>query len=448
MTDRLRISVSGVRGKVPEALDVDTASRLASSFASYLEEGRVAVCRDSRASSKMLSLAVATSLMAAGLDCIDYDLIPVPFLQYALAKGKVPCAGGIAVSAGHNPLPWNALVLLSESGYYLEATEGPEVFNILEAGEFKKAGWETLGRSIQEKFDLENYLTSLGGLIDVPRLQGCRYKVVADPCNGVASPFLAPYCDFFGLELVAINQDTDKPFPHPPEPSPENASQTEAVVKASGAQLGFLMNSDGSRLSLVDEKGEALSEELTVPLCLLALKGKVNKAISTVATSSLVEWAASRSGMQLLRTRVGQSSVTHTMAAEGALVGGEGSGSLAFLPFSPGYDGLLALTLILDWMAESGRPLSELKAQLPALFRRKIRIEVPPDRIYRVMDRLEAVFQQDAPDITDGIRVERPDAWFIIRPSTTEFILRIMIEGRDPKPVDSIEDEIRERMEL
>jgi phosphomannomutase len=446
MTDRLRISVSGIRGKVPEALDVEVASRLASSFASYIEEGRIAVCRDTRFSSEMLSLAVVAAVLASGLDCLNYEQIPVPFLQYALAHQEKPCSGGIAVSAGHNPLPWNALVLLGESGYYLEATEGPEVFNIFEAGDFKKAGWEELGHAERQGFVLEPYLASLAKLIDLPRLKDAGFKVVADPCNGVVSAFLPAYCDFFGFNLVSINQDPGKPFPHPPEPSPENSSQTEAVVKASGADMGFLLNSDGSRVSFVDEKGEALSEEQTLPLCLLALEGKVRKVVSTVATSSLVEWAAAQTGMRLLRTRVGQSAVTHTMAAEEAPVGGEGSGSLAYLPFSPGYDGLLALTLVLDWMAARQRPLSELRAVLPGLIRKKIRVDVPPDQTYRVMDRLEAVFLEENADITDGIRVERPDAWFIIRPSTTEFILRIMIEGNNENAVESLEDEIRERI--
>ncbi len=445
MTDRLRISVSGVRGTVPEALDVDVASRFASAFASYLESGPIAVCRDTRISSEMLGMAVMASLMAAGLDGINLGQIPVPFLQFYL--GRNGCTGGIAVSAGHNPLPWNALVLLSEAGYYLESTEGPEVFNIYEAGSFKKASWKELGQVRPRSFPLEQYLDALAGLINRPRLQEAGFKLVADPCNGVVSSFLAPYCEHFNLNLVAINDEPSKPFPHPPEPSPDNASQTQAVVKASTADLGILTNSDGSRLSLVDERGIALSEELTFPLCLLALEGKVSRAVSTVATTSLVDWAAQRAGIRLLRTRVGQSAVTHTMAAEEAEVGGEGSGSLAYLPFSPGYDGMLALTLLLDWMAARERPLSELADVFPPLVRRKLRIAVPPAQTYKVMDRLEETYAREHLDSTDGIRVERPGAWFIIRPSTTEFILRIMVEGEDEDVVDSIGDEIQERIQ-
>jgi phosphomannomutase len=444
MTDRLRISVSGVRGKVPEALDVDVASRFASAFAAYLEDGRIALCRDFRFSSEMLSMAAVSAIMSAGLDCLDFGQIPVSFLQFYLAQHD--CSGGIAVSAGHNPLPWNALVLLGESGFYLEATEGPEVFNIYEAGNFNKASWQELGQKQQIPFPIEHYLASLAKLVNLPRLKAAGFKIVADPCNGVVSPFLSSFCEYFFLQMISINDEPDKPFPHPPEPSPENASQAEAVIKASGADLGFLLNSDGSRISLVNEKGTALSEELTLPLCLLALQGKIRKAVSTVATTSLVDWAAQQAGISLLRTRVGQSAVTHTMVAQNAELGGEGSGSLAYLPFSPGYDGLMALTLILDWMAAQQKPLSQLTAVMPNLVRKKIRIHVPPDRTYKVMDKLEAVFSKENADYTDGIRVQRPKAWFIIRPSTTEFILRIMIEGEDAETLDSIEHEIRERI--
>ncbi len=445
MTDRLRISVSGVRGKVPDALDVDVASRFASAFAAYLEDGRIALGRDFRFSSEMLSMAVVSSIMSAGLDCLDFGQIPVSFLQYYLAQNS--CSGGIAVSAGHNPLPWNALVFMGEAGFYLEATEGPEVFNIYESGNFNKANWQELGQKQQIPFPIEQYLASLAKLVNLPRLRAAKFKIVADPCNGVVSPFLASLSDYFSLQLVSINDEPDKPFPHPPEPSPENASQAEAVTKASGADLGFLLNSDGSRISFVNEKGEALSEELTLPLCLLALQGRIRKAVSTVATTSLVDWAAQQAGVILLRTRVGQSAVTHTMVAENAELGGEGSGSLAYLPFSPGYDGLLALILVLDWMAARQQSLSQLTAAMPSLFRKKIRIRVPPDRTYKVMDKLEAVFSKESVDYTDGIRVQRPRTWFIIRPSTTEFILRIMIEGEDAETLDSIEHEIRERIE-
>lgn len=444
MDDRLRITVSGIRGKVPGALHVGIASKFASAFAAYLEQGTVAICRDSRPSSAMLLRAATSSLMAAGLNVADFSCLPVSLMQHVMRGGEF--SGGIAVSAGHNPLPWNAVLLLNENGNYLEAAEGSEVFNIYEAEEFQKAAWDRLGTVRETEFPTAAYLNALARLVEPDRIRRAGYKVVADPCNGALSTFLQPFADFFGLELVSINDQPGKPFPHPPEPAPENASQVQAVVRAVDADLGFLFNSDGSRISFVDESGAALSEEATVPLCLLALESKINKFVTTSATSRWTDWAAQRSGIRLLRTRVGQSAVTHLMETESAEAGGEGSGSFSYAPFSSGYDALLSLTLVLDLLSRNGKSLSEWVAAFPPLHRRKIKIDVPAHKIYRVMDRLEEAYAEERPDFTDGIRIQRQDVWFLIRPSTTEFILRIMIEGGNPEEAAAIEDEIRERI--
>ena len=360
---------------------------------------------------------------------------------------KKSFSGGIAVSAGHNPLPWNAVILLNENGCYLEASEGSEVFNINEAESFQKAAWNNLGQVKKHKFPLELYLNKLSSLVDLIQIRKAKFKVVADPCHGVVSPFLKAYADNFHLTLIPINNIPKKPFPHPPEPNQENASQVEAVVKATGANLGCLLNSDGSRISLVNEKGIGLSEEFTVPLCLLSLQGKIKKAVTTSVTSTWTDWAAETSGTRLLRTKVGQSAVSHLMEVEEAEAGGEGSGSFAFLPFSPGYDGLLSLALILDLMAKKEKSLSEIISLFPKLFHKKLKLPVSAEKTYRMMARLEDIFSPEKPDFSDGIKVKRQGVWFSIRPSSTEFILRIMIEGKSLEIVESVEDEILERLE-
>jgi phosphomannomutase len=140
--------------------------------------------------------------------------------------------------------------------------------------------------------------------------------------------------------------------------------------------------------------------------------------------------------------------VIHTMEGEGAEAGGEGSGSLSLLSFSKGYDSLLTLSLILDFISREEKSLSELRGTFPSMFMKKIKIEVPPERTYKVMDRLEDIFRKENPDFTDGIRVERKGVWFNIRPSATEFVLRITVEGEKEEAVEAIADELKERMEL
>lgn len=446
MQEGLRISVSGIRGEVPDALNVEVASKFSSAFSSYLEEGRIGVCRDSRYSSHMLEMAVLSSVIASGLDCVDFGMLPIPFLQFFMREEAF--TGGIAVTAGHNPLPWNAVVLLDGGGHYLEASEGSEVFNIYEAGDFNNVPWKELGGVEKKTFPIEHYFEEISKLVNVERISRAGFKVVADPCNGVVSSFLGAFGDFFNLELISINDDPEKPFPHPPEPSFENASQVEAVVKSTGADLGFLLNSDGSRISFVSEKGNGLSEECTFPLCLLSLKDRIKKAVSTIVTSGLADWVAERCGVKILRTKVGQSAVVHMMEAEGAGAGGEGSGSFALSSFSSGYDALLSLSLVLDLISGEEKGLSEIISPFPKLYMRKLKIEVPPERTYKVMDKLEDVYSKENPNFMDGIRIDRKGVWFNIRPSATEFLLRLFIEGEKEELVESIEEEIRGRIEL
>jgi len=446
MKDRLRISVSGIRGQVPGALNVGVVSQFSSAFTSTLEKGQIAVCRDSRISSHMFAMAVLSSVIAGGLDCANFGLLPTPFLQFLMGKERY--SGGIAITGGHNPVSWNAVILLDTEGDYLDISEGAEVFNTYEAGDFTKASWKKLGHIQTVTFPMDRYFEELSHIVDVDRIRKMRFKVVADPCNGASSSFLKDFGDFFSLDLIPINDNPGKPFPHLPEPSVENASQVEAVVESTGADIGFLLNSDGSRISFVDEKGVAFSEEMTFPLALLSLKGKINKAITTTVTTSWADWAAQTIGIPIARTKVGQSSVVHVMESEGAGVGGEGSGSLCFLSFSLGYDSLLTLALILDFMAREEKSLSALTALFPERHMKKVKIDVPPERTYRVMDRLEELYSRENPDYTDGIRVERKGVWFNMRPSKTEFVLRITIEGERKEDVESIEDELRDRMRI
>jgi phosphomannomutase len=446
MKDRLRISVSGIRGEVPGALNVEVASRFSSAFAAFLESGRLAVCRDSRCTGPMLEMAVLSSVISSGLDAMDFGLLPTPFLQFLLQREKY--SGGVSISGGHNPAFWNAVILLDAGGDYLDVSEGSEVFNIYEAGDFNYVSWKELGQINPVKFPLDLYLEELAFKVHRERIREREFRVVADPCNGAASLYIQDFCDFFSIDCILINGDPEKSFPHPPEPSVGHASQVEAVVKTTGADLGFLLNSDSSRLSFVDERGEALSEEMTFPLSLLALRGKIKRAITTAVTTSLSDWAAKEAGIKLTRTKVGQSSVIHAMEAEGAEAGGEGSGSLSLLSFSKGYDSLLTLALILDFISREEKSFSELMGTFPPMFMKKIKTDVPPEKTYKVMDRLEEIYQKENPDFTDGIRVERKGVWFNIRPSATEFVLRITVEGEKEEMVEAVADELEERMEL
>ncbi len=441
----LRISLSGIRGRVPEGLNVAVASDFASAFATYLEKGKVGTCVDGRWSGTMLSYAVAASISACGLDVYNLSVVPTPVLQFLIGKGVFDA--GISITGGHNSEDWNALLLLNEKGAYLDSIEGNEVFNIYHSKEFSKAEWDEIGKIREYNPDFEAYLESMEQFVDAEEIRSAGFKIVVDPCQGAGAILLDNFADFFNLKILTINSEVGGRFPHDPEPNPENARQAAAVVRAVSYDAGFLLNSDASRLSLITEKGEALSEEYTFPLVALSfLERQPSPIVTTVATSKMIEHVAERFGVPVMRTRVGQSSVVHTVEATGAEIGGEGSGSVCIKGFSMAYDALLSMAFILDLMAKKGRTLSELTSQLPKFHMKKLKFSMPVERIYSLVHQLKEIYASERPNLADGIRVERQRGWFNIRPSTTEFVLRVILEGETPQVLEELEEEISERM--
>lgn len=208
----------------------------------------------------------------------------------------------------------------------------------------------------------------------------------------------------------------------------ENSSQAEAVVKATDSDLGFLLNSDGSRISLVSEKGKGLSEEMTLPLCLISLKGKIKKVVSTVASSSLVDWAAKESNLKVIRTKVGQSSVTHTMLAEEAKAGGEGNGGIINTDVHACRDSFTEMALILEYLACSYKSISQLRQELPTYKMIKKKVKASFSDRKRIFNLITSKFKQGQVNTEDGIRIDYPEFWLHVRPSNTEPVMRIIID--------------------
>lgn len=441
----LRISLSGIRGKVPEGLNVSVASEFASAFATYLGEGKIGVSTDGRWSGTMLSFAVAASISACGLDVYNLSVVPTPVLQFLIGEGVFNA--GLSITGGHNPEDWNALLLLNERGAYLDSIEGNEVFNIYHSKEFSKAEWDGIGKIQEYKPDFGAYLEAMGKFVHSEEIRRSGFKIVVDPCRGSGAVLLKDFAEFFNLEILTINSEIGGKFPHAPEPNPENAQQAAAVMKAVSYDAGFLLNSDASRLSLITEKGEALSEEYTFPLVALSfLEKHPSPIITTVATSRMIEYVAERFRVPVMRTKVGQSSVVHTMEATGAEIGGEGSGSVRIKGFSRAYDAFLSMAAVLDLIARKEKTLSDLAAELPKYYIKKLKFAMPVEKIYSFVHQLKEIYASENPNLADGIRVERERGWFNIRPSTTEFILRVIVEGENPQTLEELVEEINERL--
>jgi phosphomannomutase len=443
----LKIGITGVRGVVGETFTPELAVGFSQAFGTYLEGGRILVCRDTRPSGPMVQAAVTSGLLAAGCEVIDLDVCPTTSLQLAVSWLKA--AGGIAITAGHNPSQWNALKFVRSDGLYLNSIQAEELLDIFHQGEFTKASSDEMRSSVEKQDAIEHHLERLRETFDVKRIAAMSLKVAVDCCNGACSRLIPEWLRELGCEVLAINDDPNSPFPHRPEPKPETMAQLSAIVKAGDADIGFAHDADGERLGIVDELGEPLSEELTFALAArIRLAERPGAVVTNVSTSSAIDQIATHYGGNVIRTPVGQAYISEAMLEHGAVLGGEGSGGVSVPELHSTHDGAAAVALILQGLASSGKPVSELVRELPRLTMLKHNVAVEPNRLYSVLQnfRLAMEDEQLTIDQTDGIKIVFPEGWIHVRASNTESIIRVIAEAPDPKSAQNLLDRVRDRL--
>ncbi|MFL6208639.1 MAG: phosphoglucosamine mutase [Pyrinomonadaceae bacterium] len=443
----LKIGITGVRGIVGEAFTPEMIVGFAQAFGTYLDGGRILVCRDTRPSGPMVRSAVVAGLLAAGCEVIDLDICPTPSMQ--LAVTWLGADGGIAITAGHNPAPWNALKFVRADGLYLNVTQAEELLDIYHQGEFAKTTWDRIKTSVETRDALAHHIEVLKGAFDVAAIRSKRLTVAVDCCNGACSTLIPRWLSELGCEVLAVNDDPLAPFPHSPEPKPETMSQLRAVVKAGRADIGFAHDADGERLGIVTERGEPLSEEITLPLAAATrLQQRSGPVVTNVSTSSALDQIAARFAATVVRTPVGQAYISEAMVELGAVVGGEGSGGIAVPEVHPTHDSAAAIGLLLERLARTGERISEAVEQLPRLAMIKHNVQVEPNRLYSLLQTFRvAVEQEQLPfDLTDGIKVSLPAGWVHARASNTESMIRIIVEAADAQRARQMLDWARDRL--
>lgn len=442
----LKIGLSGVRGIVGESLTPRTVMDFAAAFGAFAEGRPIVIGRDTRIHGPMLRSACVSALLSAGCDVIDLGICPTPMLQHAVRN--LQAGGGISITAGHNDILWNALTFLGSEGTYLNPFQGAEVLDIYHVGRFRNADTDGLGALSAAREPVEGYFHDLARFLDVEAIRKARFKVVIDACSGAGAPFLAAFAARLGFDLIPINDEPNGFFPHDPEPRPRNAQQAVSVLKVIGADAGFLLNSDVSRVSLVSETGESLSEEFTFPLVAPAvLARRTGPIVTSHSTSRMIEDVAGRH-VPLLRTKVGQSHIIHAALQEEAVLAGEGSGGVAAMGFQPAFDGFVTMGLVLESLATSGKRLSALVGALPRYHIVKEKMACPPARIHGVVAEIKAFFGAKAVDTGDGVRIEDRTGWAQVRASSTEPMVRVIAEDRDRDRARSRADEILHELEL
>jgi phosphomannomutase len=438
----LKIGITGVRGIVGETFTPELIVEFAQAFGTYLDAGKILVCRDTRPSGLMVRSAVLAGLLAAGCEVIDLGICPTPSLQLAVAKYQA--SGGISITAGHNPANWNALKFVRGDGLYLSAMQAEELLDIYHQGEFAKATWDHMQTRIESRDCVPHHIEKLKSVFDVAAIRARKLTVAVDCCNGACALFSPRWLEELGCTVLAVNDDITAPFPHSPEPKRETMAQLRAVVKAGKADLGFAHDANGERLGIVLETGEPLSEEATLAIATdIKLQQQSGAVVTHISTSSVIEKIAARYNAQVIRTPVGQSYISEAMLEHQAVIGGEGNGAVVIPEVHYTNDSAATMGLILSYLAISGKRISEVAANIPTTFMLKRYVPVAPQLLFsKLNDTRHKIQDADATsiDFSDGIKLTWPEGWVHIRASNTESMLRVIAEADDQQRAHELLD--------
>lgn len=434
MYEGLMISVSGMRGRVGEALTPEVVARFAAGFGAWAagqaKTPRIVVGRDSRVSGPMFHRAVIAALQSVGCDVIDVGLTTTPTCQLAVEYHQA--AGGLMISASHNPAEWNALKFIGPSGAFLEAHEGAQMRRVVD-GDIPRAPWDRLGAVTEDRDAIERHIQQVLALpyLNLQGIRERRFKVALDCVRGAGGRIIPQLLDRLGCQVTAIHLEADGRFPHPPEPIAENLHELERLVLQSRAEVGLAVDPDVDRLALVSEKGKAVGEDYTLALASrVVLRHRKGPVVANLSTSLILDDVAKEAGSKVIRTPVGEVNVAVRMRDERAPIGGEGNGGVILPELHLGRDAPVGVALILQLLLEDDTPLSAIVGRYPRYWIVKDKMDRPNISLDAVYEALRKEFADATVDTQDGLRLSWPDRWVHVRPSGTEPIVRVIAEAR------------------
>jgi phosphomannomutase len=377
----------------------------------------------------MFQPVVISALQSVGCDVILVDMAPTPTIQLAVEHHHA--AGGLAITASHNPIEWNALKFIGPSGLFLDGTEAAEMRAVVE-GDIPRAKWNELGTIEFDREAVARHIDRVLGLqfIDVEGIRKREFRVALDCVRGAGGAFMPQLLERLGCKVSAINLETDGRFPRPPEPVAENLGELEALVKSSGAEIGFAVDPDVDRLALVSNEGKAIGEDYTLALAAkVVFRHREGGIVTNLSTSRIVDDIANEQNRKVIRAPVGEVNVATRMRSENAPIGGEGNGGVILTELHLGRDAPLGVALILQLLLEEGKSLSEIVASYPRYSIVKDKLDRPSAPLDAVYASLKEAFSDAEVDTQDGLRLTWPDRWVHVRPSGTEPIVRVIAEA-------------------
>ena len=456
MYEGLMVSVSGVRGRVGEGLTPEVIATFAAAFGAWASTrgptDAVVVGRDSRVSGPMFHRAAVAALQSVGCHVIDVGMAPTPTIQLAVEERHA--AGGLAITASHNPIEWNALKFIGPSGLFLDTMEGAAMRALLgnegSAAEIPRASWDRLGTVESDGSAVERHIERVLAVpfVDVPAIRSRRFRVALDCVRGAGATILPGLLQRLGCQVTAINLEPDGLFPRPPEPVAEHLGELERLVRSAKAEIGFAVDPDVDRLALVSEEGRAIGEDYTLALAArLVLRHRRGPVVINLSTSRVVEDVAAAVRAPVIRTPVGEVNVAVRMRETAAPIGGEGNGGVILRELHLGRDAPMAVALILQLLLEDERPLSAIVAEYPRYVIVKDKLERPAVALEEVYQGLASAFPDAEADSRDGLRLAWSDRWLHVRPSGTEPIVRLIAEAPTAKQARHLIDRARAPLE-
>ena len=423
----LIISVSGLRGVIGENLTPDIATRFACAYAAGQPAGPLVLARDGRTTGPMLVDTIRGALLAAGRSVLDADVAATPTVG-VLVRDRA-AAGAIQVSASHNPPQYNGIKLFSQAGQVLSADEGAKVVARFQAGRVDWVDYQHIGQLRAIEDTTHRHVELLLATVDPTPIRQRRFGVLLDSNHGSGSILGQRLLKALGCRVTVLGGQPDGLFAHPPEPTAENLAGVGREIVTAQADIGFCQDPDADRLAVIDEQGRYIGEEYTVAICLeQVLRMRSGPVVTNCSTSRMAEDLALKHGVPFYRSPVGEANVVRVMQEHAAVFGGEGNGG----PIDPqvGHirDSFVGMAWILYAMACRGLPVSRLASELPRYEICKTKQEVPRKAIPKALTALEKHFSDARSDRMDGLRLDWPGKWLLIRASNTEPIVRIVAE--------------------
>jgi phosphomannomutase len=451
-------SISGIRGTIGgRAGDGLTPIDIVKFTAAYgkiivKQSGikKIVVGRDARISGEMVSNLVIGTLQSIGVDVVDLGLSTTPTVEIAVPMEKA--AGGIILTASHNPGQWNALKLLNAKGEFISDAEGQEVLALGESLDFDFSEVEEIGQVHKDYSYLQKHVDAVLALeyVDKDAIKAANFKVALDAVNSTGGTFIPALLDALGVQTVyKIHCDPNGQFPHNPEPLKEHLTDLSAAVLENNADLGIAVDPDVDRLVFMMEDGELFGEEYTlVAVADYLLQHKKGNTVSNLSSTRALRDVTEAHGGEYFAAAVGEVNVVTKMKEVDAVIGGEGNGGVIYPASHYGRDALVGVAIFLTHLAKLGKKVSEYRASLPQYFMSKNKITLTPELdIDNLLAKMEEKYKHEEHSTIDGLKIDFEKEWVHLRKSNTEPIIRIYSEGPTPEAAEQIAQKIISEIE-